>query len=182
MAVWILAVDAGQQTSMHCHPKKSTSLVILGGTPLFQTLTDQYMLNQQEGLYIGSRVFHKTLNRSKNRAFLLEIESPVDKHDLVRYEDKYGREDAGYERLDACELSPGLTLKDDFSFKLPQKRFIGSSVIQVGYAHDIEELTRTLRVVGEGLLTILDRNLEIKWRNIYRCRRNISVVQNIFRL
>jgi len=31
IAVWILCLKKGQQTSMHAHPKKKTSLIVLDG-------------------------------------------------------------------------------------------------------------------------------------------------------
>ena len=31
VAVWVLFISKGYQTSMHCHPKKKTTLIVLSG-------------------------------------------------------------------------------------------------------------------------------------------------------
>ena len=49
---------------------------------------------------IEKKVFHQTVNDSKNDAILMEIETPNDKNDLLRLKDRYGRENMGYERID----------------------------------------------------------------------------------
>ena len=46
---------------------------------------------------IRKGLFHSTKATSENGAFVFEIETPIDKHDLVRLEDKYGREGKPYE-------------------------------------------------------------------------------------
>jgi hypothetical protein len=46
---------------------------------------------------IRKGLFHSTKAISENGAFVFEIETPVEKHDLVRLEDKYGREGKPYE-------------------------------------------------------------------------------------
>jgi hypothetical protein len=61
VGLWFLYIAKDQQTSMHCHPNKTTGLVLLDG--------------EVEVSFLG----------------------PVDKHDLVRLEDKYGREGKPYE-------------------------------------------------------------------------------------
>ena len=38
VAIWILFIKMGAQTSMHCHPNKKTSLVVLDGTVRCKTL------------------------------------------------------------------------------------------------------------------------------------------------
>ena len=42
-------------------------------------------------------LFHSTKAISETGIFMLEVETPNDKNDLVRLEDEYGREDLGYE-------------------------------------------------------------------------------------
>ena len=46
---------------------------------------------------IRKGMFHSTEAISENGICVFEIETPVDKHDLVRLEDKYGREGSPYE-------------------------------------------------------------------------------------
>ena len=100
IAVWILYLKAGAQTSMHCHPNKKTSLVVLEGTVDCSTITERLGRCAGEGLLIDRGVFHQTTTSSETGAFVMEIETPVNKRDLVRLKDKYGREGKGYESED----------------------------------------------------------------------------------
>lgn len=100
VAVWILFIRAGSQTSMHCHPQKKTSLVVLEGTVNVSTLSHTLDRSAGEGLLIEKGVFHRTTAPFGSGAFVMEIESPVNKRDLVRLKDHYGREGQGYESVD----------------------------------------------------------------------------------
>ena len=40
VAVWILHLKKGHQTSMHCHPKKKTSLIVLDGSVTCKSLNN----------------------------------------------------------------------------------------------------------------------------------------------
>ena len=42
-------------------------------------------------------LFHSTKPLSKKNSIVLEIETPINKNDLVRYKDNYGRENKPYE-------------------------------------------------------------------------------------
>lgn len=97
VAVWILHIKEGAQTSMHCHPHKKTSLVLLKGEVICSSLTHEFKLQPGGGLMIDRGVFHQTRATSNNGAFVMETETPVNKRDLVRLKDRYGREGQGYE-------------------------------------------------------------------------------------
>ena len=43
-------------------------------------------------------LFHCTENPFKDTAVILEIETPIDIDDLVRFKDNYGRENKPYEK------------------------------------------------------------------------------------
>ena len=100
IAVWILCVKPGAQTSMHCHPNKKTSLVVLEGEVVCSTVSERRRCTAGQGLLLEKGVFHQTTAVSESGAFVMEIETPVDKRDLVRLKDKYGREQLGYETPD----------------------------------------------------------------------------------
>ncbi len=100
IAVWILYLKAGAQTSMHCHPGKKTSLVVLEGKVKCSSIAEDLDRSAGEGLLIDRGVFHQTTTVSESGAFVMEIETPVNKRDLVRLKDKYGREGKGYETED----------------------------------------------------------------------------------
>ena len=100
VAVWILYLKEGALTSMHCHPNKKTSLVVLQGNVVCSTLIGPFERAAGEGLLIDKGAFHQTRSISELGAFVMEIETPVNKRDLVRLKDKYGREGKGYEKSD----------------------------------------------------------------------------------
>jgi|GEM_PF-1977191 len=97
VAVWILFLDANASTSMHCHPRKKTSLTVLEGNVRTSSLDTHFELNTLDGLIIDRGVFHSTRAVTKEGAFIMEIETPPQKNDLVRLKDEYGRESQGYE-------------------------------------------------------------------------------------
>lgn len=95
--IWHLAIRPQRSTSMHCHPNKRTSLLVLEGRALFSTLNESWELLPFDTMVIDAGVFHSTQCLSRDVARVLEFESPPMKHDLVRLEDKYGRAQQGYE-------------------------------------------------------------------------------------
>tara|TARA_R100000008_G_scaffold63128_1_gene40377 strand:+ start:531 stop:1232 length:702 start_codon:yes stop_codon:yes gene_type:complete len=106
VGLWFLYIAKGQQTSMHCHPNKTTGLILLDGEATLSFLGDSFnlkpvsettVMGDVSKTMIRKGLFHSTKATSENGAFVFEIETPVDKHDLVRLEDKYGREGKPYE-------------------------------------------------------------------------------------
>ncbi|MDO8610261.1 MAG: hypothetical protein Q7R95_06960, partial [bacterium] len=96
VAIWILHINKNEATSIHCHPGKKTSLVLLSGKVVVSTLSDWYELSDLDGVILENGVFHSTKSMSED-VFVMEIESPPNKKDLVRLKDFYGRENKGYE-------------------------------------------------------------------------------------
>lgn len=96
VAIWILHLKKGHGTSMHCHPLKKTSLVALSGKAQSSTLSEWFELEVLDGLFFENGVFHRTKALSDD-VFVMEIETPPNKKDLVRLKDSYGREGKGYE-------------------------------------------------------------------------------------
>lgn len=99
VAIWILHLKKNHATSMHCHPKKKTSLVVLSGRTRAYTLNEWFELESLNGLVYEEGVFH-TCKALTDDVFLMETESPSNKKDLVRLKDMYGRENEGYESED----------------------------------------------------------------------------------
>lgn len=99
VAVWVLFLNQGHKTSMHCHPQKKTSLLVLSGEVETSTLENSFRLKALEGLMIGRKVFHSTMATSPEGAVIMEVETPPIKNDLVRLNDAYGRENKGYEGI-----------------------------------------------------------------------------------
>ena len=97
-AVWILHIARGKKTSLHAHPKKRTRLIPLQGEVHFNGAT----LAPLEVADIPAGEFHQTAHgemetASQDGAFVMEIEEPSDKGDIIRAEDAYGRAGAPIE-------------------------------------------------------------------------------------
>jgi mannose-6-phosphate isomerase-like protein (cupin superfamily) len=102
VAIWHLFIDAYQQTSLHSHPNKKTGLVILDGAAKVSFLGSESKLFYGEKIMIRQGVFHRTSSMTPHLLQLLEIETPVNKEDIVRLEDYYGR--AGSTNMGDCGL------------------------------------------------------------------------------
>ncbi len=99
VAIWLLYIKKDHSTSMHSHPMKRTSLVLLSGNALCNTFRYRNFLSAGEAVIIEAAVFHGTKALSLEGIHLLEIEAPPDKLDLVRLEDNYGRRDTSFEGI-----------------------------------------------------------------------------------
>ncbi len=115
VAVWFLHIKKGHSTSMHCHPSKKTSLIVLSGQALCNTFYNRNYLNGIDSVVIEKGVFHSTQCLSSAGADIIEIETPPDKTDLVRLNDQYGRESNGYEGMSEMKVT-GLERFGYFAF------------------------------------------------------------------
>jgi mannose-6-phosphate isomerase-like protein (cupin superfamily) len=97
LAIWLLFIQKNHKTSLHCHPNKHTGLVVLDGTAEVSFLRGSKLIKGLEKIHIFKSRFHSTKATSDNGVFLLEVETPEDKHDLLRLDDSYGRKDMSYE-------------------------------------------------------------------------------------
>ena len=92
VGLWYLYIHKDQKTSMHCHPKKNTGLVLLTSF-----LNNSIRMSSLKKVMIRRGLFHSTMGLSDEGAHIFEIETPKDKKDLVRLEDTYGRKLSPYE-------------------------------------------------------------------------------------
>lgn len=97
VAVWMLHLAADCATSMHCHARKRTSLIVMSGTVECSTFDERHRLKEGEGVVLEPCVFHSTHAVSEGGAFVMEVETPPLKGDLLRYRDNFGRAGKGYE-------------------------------------------------------------------------------------
>lgn len=96
VAVWVLHLNAGAATSMHCHARKRTSLIVLAGSALCSTFDDRYALTAGHAVVLEPGVFHMT-TAGAGGCCLMEVETPPLKGDLLRFRDNFGRAGQGYE-------------------------------------------------------------------------------------
>jgi mannose-6-phosphate isomerase-like protein (cupin superfamily) len=97
VALWFLHIKYTHATSLHCHPKKTTGLVLLDGKAEISFFNHTNVLSPGDKIMIRKGLFHSTKATDEKGAFVFEIETPVDKQDLVRFRDSYGREGKPYE-------------------------------------------------------------------------------------
>ena len=117
-ATWLLKIKKNHKTSLHCHPKKKTGFIVLDGKVEVELgFYEKVKLKAPSKLMIRPGLFHSTKALSKNNATILEVETPIDKNDLVRFKDNYGRENRSYEGRNKMKKK----LPNDFFFKIPKK-------------------------------------------------------------
>jgi mannose-6-phosphate isomerase-like protein (cupin superfamily) len=97
VALWFLYIKHTHSTSLHCHPKKTTGLILLDGKAEVSFFNHSNKLLPGDKVMIRKGLFHSTKSTDEKGAFVFEIETPVDKQDLVRFRDSYGREGKPYE-------------------------------------------------------------------------------------
>jgi mannose-6-phosphate isomerase-like protein (cupin superfamily) len=97
VSLWYLKINYNHRTSLHAHPNKKTGLIVLSGVAEISFLNHKFTLAPPDKTMIRQGVFHSTRAKSKQGLEVLEIETPVDKLDLVRLEDYYGRAGKPYE-------------------------------------------------------------------------------------
>lgn len=95
VAVWYLHLREGERTSLHYHQKKTTVLIPLAGKSVVKDRQEQIGGWLLGGCTIKPNGEHLTAALSD--CWLMEIESPSDKLDLVRVQDAYGRGGKPYE-------------------------------------------------------------------------------------
>jgi mannose-6-phosphate isomerase-like protein (cupin superfamily) len=121
VAIWFLYIKKENGTSLHCHARKRTSLIVLDGEVQCTTLDDKYRMKTLEAIVLEPCVFHSTKAFSDSGAFIMEIETPPMKGDLVRMNDAYGRQGTGYEKTN--EYSTEFSQFEFFPFE--EKDFSG---------------------------------------------------------
>tara|TARA_Y100000590_G_C15723377_1_gene1014303 strand:+ start:989 stop:1681 length:693 start_codon:yes stop_codon:yes gene_type:complete len=100
LAITLVNINYNQKTSLHCHPKKKTGFIIVSGQALVQLgVYDSNVASYKapSRLVIRPGLFHSIKALSKKGVCALEFETPVNKKDLVRFKDQYGRQSKPYE-------------------------------------------------------------------------------------
>lgn len=95
-SIWILEINEGHETSMHCHWRKTAILEVQSRHVMLKTLTNEIAVVAGQCVLIEPGVFHQT--RAPAGARVSELEFPPNRRDLLRLSDRYGRELKGYER------------------------------------------------------------------------------------
>lgn len=104
IAIWYVSIKKGGETSLHCHFKKDTLLIILAGVAKIKLLDNEIIsLSILNTLFIPRYKFH-SLSSFSDETIIMEIEifsnelNFSDKNDLLRIKDPFKREKTGYEK------------------------------------------------------------------------------------
>jgi len=164
VAIWHLHIEADKETSMHCHPNKNTGFVVLDGKAKLSFLRNSVDLEGLDKIHIFRSRFHST--RAITDSFILEIETPEDKHDLVRLDDAYGRAGTEYEGKTFH------TEKDQYCFWIPEAELIPNELVinncllkhlKVKYKEQILDKTEEdIYVVTNGGI-VTDKKQKVVW-------------------
>tara|TARA_R100000152_G_C6778989_1_gene210169 strand:- start:158 stop:829 length:672 start_codon:yes stop_codon:yes gene_type:complete len=107
LSIWLLQINPDKKTSLHCHPRKKTGLILLNKTARIKLLEREFELSGLDKINLRNQQFHQTYNISDEPIFIVEVETPDNKTDLIRIDDDYGR--AGKEFEDETEWDSDLT-------------------------------------------------------------------------
>lgn len=100
LAITYVNIKPKKQTSLHCHPSKKTGFIILGGKAKVQIgiyKSNTKIYGPLSILVLRPGLFHSLKCISKKPLIAFEFETPVNKKDLIRFKDLYGRESKPYE-------------------------------------------------------------------------------------
>ena len=138
VAMKLLHIRQGERTSLHCHPNKSTGLVVVDGTAEINFIAGSRTLTAPAKQMIRRGLFHQTHALSAGGILMLEIETPVDKDDLVRLKDNYGRKDSGYEGQQfELPKTEDCVWFDDPEPDQANHYMLGSSSVSIARVHDV---------------------------------------------
>lgn len=159
VAIWILHIIRKRKTSMHCHPRKKTGLILLSGSATFRHKNGSIELQALDGIVIDKGTFHLTEATSslpmepvsENGIWVMEIESPPLKTDLVRIGDEYGRTGASYEGVNQMVFNPSHCLKLEAPpepLQVIQKKFFNNlCTVTRGYLPDVSDKNALVSVI-----------------------------------
>lgn len=153
---WFLSIQQGQRTSMHCHPTKKTSIVLLGGECEVTTFNKKAILKAGDGIVIDKGVFHSTLALSPSGISLLETETPVNKKDLVRFNDVYGRVGLSYEGGKHVRPRDPMAMPSFYEAEGRDRQMVFSECrLSAHVLHDAVQFTRALSSFSDGVMVVL---------------------------
>ena len=132
VAIWHLFIDKWQKTSLHCHPNKKTGLLVLCGGGEVRFLNGKQKVFTGDKVMIRHGVFHQTKNMTSETLQLFEIETPLDKADIVRLEDSDGRAGTPYGLEDEGDI--------DFTALIGAPQAIGDGEVSLTNINNPEDL------------------------------------------
>ena len=155
-AVWLLSIAHGAKTSLHCHPNKKTGLVVLAGNACVSSLNESHDIGAGQGFVIEKGAFHSTEALSPEGIVVMEVETPVNKKDLIRFSDEYGRNGKGYEGKShhmPLENTMSHFHNEEERYHKPKK--FGDCALTIARCSDASQLNNLLSQTSADIVSIL---------------------------
>ncbi len=155
----LLRINSDKSTSLHCHPIKKTGFVLIKGeVEVDLGFYNTKKLSPISRLMIRPGLFHCTKNSNKDTATILEIETPIDKDDLVRFKDNYGREKQPYEdKKSMVELEKNDPVFDEPILNSVNEYCVDGVNININKTNDVNQL---LELDRTNIIAVLDGGFE----------------------
>ena len=149
LAITFVKINKGQRTSLHCHPKKKTGFIILEGNAKVQVGIYKKNIKKYGSLSIlvlRPGLFHSLKAENKYGVMALEFETPYKKNDLIRYQDKYGRENKKYEGKKKSLITMNFLLFDHIGgINTLFFTLFNSGQIIIPYKRDVSEVIKDIQ-------------------------------------
>ena len=155
----LLRINSDKSTSLHCHPIKKTGFVLIKGeVEVDLGFYNTKKLSPISRLMIRPGLFHCTKNSNKDTATILEIETPIDKDDLVRFKDNYGRENQPYEdKKSMVQLEKNDPIFDEPILNSVNEYSVDGVNIKINKTNDVNQL---LKLESNSIIAVLDGGFE----------------------
>lgn len=155
IGIWCLTVYKDQATSLHCHFRKDTLLIVLSGCARIGFLNGDVMaLSTLQSLYVPKGKFH-SVGSFSDKTCILEIEvfsnetTFSDKNDLLRINDQYHRKSTGYQSS-VKRVTDNLESYDFFEIKDGFVKYMEGATLST--SKEVLNKKNTIQILLEGTL------------------------------
>lgn len=155
----LLRINSDKSTSLHCHPIKKTGFVLIkGAVDVDLGFYNTKQLFPISRLMIRPGLFHCTKNLNKVTATILEIETPINKDDLVRFKDNYGRENKPYEdKKSMVKLNENDPVFEEPKLNSVNEYLVDGVNIKINKTNNISQL---LKLESNSIVAVLEGGFE----------------------
>ena len=107
-----LTVKPGACMSLQLHHHRAEHWIVVAGTARITRGEETFLLEENQSTYIPLGTKHRIENPGKIPLHMIEVQSGtyLGEDDIVRFEDRYGREGQTVDGVDACDVLTCMTL------------------------------------------------------------------------
>ena len=166
VSVWILKIFKNHQTSMHCHTNKKTSLILVEGIANLYSLNGKIKIESGNVVAIDKGAFHRTSAEFEQDITVIEIETPTNKYDIVRYKDDYQRSSSGYETKNFYSKTEKKDLNITYESMNSSPKVLGECEIKIINIDQINQIESS-SLISPLKIKKFDRNTTIMPGEVY---------------